>query len=147
MQRNLQIAPFIEFGSFVDDKWYLGLITSWHYSDTKDTSRFFLRGRYSVVGEFKLKSYISSLVKIGYKPWDTMMFYGVIGPSYARWSHKTKQLFDDNPVGSFDVNKDSLGFSFGAGAEFPIAQNIAVSVNFPWAGYKPSPLGGIALAH
>ena len=136
MQRNLQIAPFIEFGAFIGRQWYLGLITSWHYSDTKDSSHFFLRGRYSVVGEFKLKSYVSSLVKIGYWPWDTMMFYGVMGPAYARWSHKTKQLFDGNPVGSFDVSKGSLGFSFGGGAEFPVTQNMAVSVDYIHTLYR-----------
>lgn len=136
MQRNLQIAPFIEFGSFVGEQWYFGLITSWHYSDTKDRSHFFLRGRYSVVGEFKLKSYVSSLMKIGYKPWDTMMVYGVLGPSYAWWNHKTIQLFDGNPVGSFNVSKASLGFSFGAGAEFPLADNMAVSVDYIHTIYR-----------
>ena len=136
MQRNLQIAPFIELGSFIGDKWYVGHITSWHYSDTKDSSRFFLRGFYSVVGEFKLKSYVSSLLKIGYKPWETMMLYGVMGPSYAWWSHKTKQLFRDDPVGSFDVSRGSLGLSFGAGTEFPLAQNIAVSVDYIHTLYR-----------
>lgn len=130
MKRNLQIAPFIEIGSFIGDKWYVGHITSWHYSDTKDSSRFFLRGFYSVVGEFKLKSYISSLFKVGYKPWETMMVYGVMGPSYAWWSHKTKQLRRDDPVGSFDVSKNSWGFSLGAGAEFPLGESIAISVDY-----------------
>tara|TARA_R110002095_G_scaffold141007_1_gene122376 strand:- start:571 stop:1278 length:708 start_codon:yes stop_codon:yes gene_type:complete len=136
MKHNVQLAPFVEFGSFVDERFYLGLVTSWHYSNTKDNSRFYLRGRYSMVTEFKLKSYFSSLLKLGYKVQNNMMLYGVVGPSYAQWSHKTAQYFNETFDGSFDVNKRSAGFAFGGGAEFSMTKNIALSVDYIHTLYR-----------
>lgn len=136
MKRNFQVAPFIEFGSYIGNNFYLGLITSWHYSNTKDKSRFSFRGNYSLATEFNLKSYLASLIKMGFKLQDNMMLYGVVGPSYAKWTHKTKQYLNSNIVDSFDVNKSSLGVAFGGGAEFSMSQNTALSIDYIYTRYR-----------
>ena len=93
---------------------------------------------YNFEHKFNLKSYIDAFVKIGYKPMSNLMFFGLIGPSLANWSHKTR-LYYYNKSPSVNSTKDinnaeshikTTGLGFGGGIEYWATKNATVSFQY-----------------
>lgn len=129
--KKIQVAPSIELGTTIAQKYYVGLLLSWHYSKAKNTSRSSIKGPNYFSNEFMLNHYADVLIKTGYKFTSRVMAYGLIGPSIAHWTHTSYQ-FDTfkNLVDKFKIAKSTLGLAIGLGFEYLIEKNYALSFNY-----------------
>ncbi|MBX9805771.1 MAG: porin family protein [Alphaproteobacteria bacterium] len=128
--KNLQVAPCLEVGTTLAQDFYLGLIASWRYSGAKNTSRAPITPMYYFLNEFKLNSYIDVLLKPGYKVTPRSMVYGLIGPSFATWSHTTTLVGTGNSP--FKMHGRSLGLGLGVGFEYLFKENYALSFDYTY---------------
>lgn len=142
IQKHVQFSPSLEIGKTIFNDYYIGVIASWHYSDSKKKSRSPLRNAAYFRNTFKMSYYTSILAKPGYKMTPKTMIYALIGPSLAKWSHTTDQLeynFRRNQEikkDSFKVSGTSVGMSIGGGLEQIICTGLALSINYTHTIYK-----------
>jgi opacity protein-like surface antigen len=86
------------------------------------------------------RSYTDAFIKFGYKPIRQVMFYGLVGPSIADWSHTTQQISVngttgvDKPINEFDMKEKTVGLGVGGGIEYLIKDKYAIS--FEYAFHK-----------
>lgn len=134
--KKIQVAPCIEIGSFLIDNYYIGLVTSWRRSGAKDSSRSPIRGTYHFSHELRINNYIDLLVKPGVRHAPNLMFYGLIGPSIANWSHTTHEFLVpghtgiESSIGQFKKNKRSIGLGIGLGFEYAFKEQYTISVDY-----------------
>ena len=64
------------------------------------------------------------------------MFYGVVGPSIANWSHTTQQISVNGVtqvsslINEFNMKKKTLGLGLGGGLEYLIRNKYALSFEY-----------------
>lgn len=131
-----QIFPYLEFGKVIYDDFYIALTASFHYYEAQNTSRISLPRAYFFLHQFKLKSYTDILVKAGYKPTQHLLIYGLLGPSFATWSHTTQLKntlglsSDEKLVDTFDMKQKTVGLGIGCGVDFFIKNKYALSFEY-----------------
>lgn len=136
--KKLQFAPCVEIGTMPNDSSYFGLHFSWRHSGAVRASRSPLLGLYYFVHQFKVNSYVNAFIKPGYKLTPQVMVYGLIGPSFAKWSHKTEQfLLNDLTETSVSIdqqktNRKSIGLGLGLGLEYFFRKKYALSVDYTY---------------
>jgi opacity protein-like surface antigen len=120
LEKSFQIAPCIELGSLLADNYYLGLHASWRFSGIANKSKTPTTLLVYFLHEFKLNYYTDILLKAGYKLTPRTMLYGLIGPTFAKWSHTTDFYDGDNVLlnRSIRIDKKSLGLGVGFGFEY-----------------------------
>lgn len=135
--KKIQLAPTFEFGRTFCDNYYLGLQVSWRKSKVRSSSTSTVKGaNLTFEHEFKLRSYTDLFLKVGYKPVPQFMFYGLVGPSIAKWAAKTDQLvFNDNTnqndlSKTFKMKETSTGLGLGVGAEYLVQNKFAISLEY-----------------
>ena len=136
--RKFQMSPSIELGAFLYDTYYLGFVFSKHYTHVKSSMKVPMTYVYNFEHTLGLKSYLNAFLKIGYKPTPRMLFFGLIGPSFANWSHNTR-LFKYSNEDRNDATKDiknsemrikTTGLGFGGGMEYWVSKNTTVSFQY-----------------
>jgi opacity protein-like surface antigen len=133
--KKLQLAPCIELGAIISHNYYLGFLASWRYSGAKNASRSPIDGTYYFLHSFKMNHYADFLIKVGYMCAPRIMVYGLIGPSFVKWTHTTDWLNGDTPatptlIDKFKVARHSLGLGLGIGFEYFFQDKYAVSINY-----------------
>lgn len=138
--RKFQMSPNAEFGAFLYDKYYLGFSLSKHYTHAQSSLRVPMTTLYYFKHKFRLESYVDAFLKIGYKPMSNLMFFGLVGPSFADWSHKTKVFYydkglDDDLSSTKNLKKSktnvkTTGLGFGGGMEYWVTKNATVSFQY-----------------
>ena len=134
--KRFQLAPSLELGATIMDNYYLGFIASWRYLGASTTSITPIRGAYHFSHEFKLQSYTDVFIKFGYKPTRQALFYGLVGPSIADWSHTTQQVSVNSVaqvskvLNTFEMRERTLGLGVGAGAEYVFKDKYAFSFDY-----------------
>jgi opacity protein-like surface antigen len=143
-KKVVQLAPSLEVGLACFDNYYLGILANWNYIGAKTTSRASLVGNYYLTHQFKMKFSVNVLSKIGYKLSPCTMIYGLIGPSFLKWSHKTDQFyrprFMNNLVDTFNISNTSSGLSLGLGIEYFMFDHVALNVDYSHNYYKSKSL-------
>ena len=138
--RKFQMSPNAEFGAFLYDKYYLGFSLSKHYTHAQSSLRVPMTTLYYFKHKFRLESYVDAFLKFGYKPMSNLMFFGLVGPSFADWSHKTKVFYydkglDDDLSSTKNLKKSktnvkTTGLGFGGGMEYWVTKNATVSFQY-----------------
>lgn len=138
--RKSQWSPNFEFGATVFQKYYLGFLISKHYTNAKNTSMVGYDGASrSFEHDFSLKSYTDLFLKLGYKPVNNVMLYGLFGYSFANWSHNTQSVLNYEAKGKkviYDSNRMNLktkGYGFGVGIGYLISKKY--SLDFVYAAH------------
>lgn len=135
--KKIQAAPSMELGVNLADNYYLGLFISWRPSNLQATSTSMLRStHYQFLHHFKINAYTNALIKTGYRLTPQVMLYGLVGPSFASWSHDT-DFVEVNPqtqkltlVDRFNLRKNSIGLGLGAGFEYVMQAKYALSFDY-----------------
>jgi len=129
--KKLQLSPFIELGTIIANHYYLGLLFSWRYSGSKNTSRLPIRNAFYGLNSFRINQYTDLLVKTGYILAPQTMIYGLVGLSLANWTHTT-DIINGNQVSvdKFKMKKTSLGVGFGVGFEYLFQKKYAISIDY-----------------
>ena len=134
--KTINVAPVIEIGGLINNTFYLGVLTSWHYSNVHHKSRSYLDRQYYFTHELKMTSYTTALLKAGYKVTKGVMAYSLVGPSFAKWRHTSIQYQKDRIVDRFDMKKNSWGISLGGGVEFDVTNASSLSVDYTHTIYR-----------
>lgn len=136
--RKFQISPSIELGTFLHDTYYLGFSLSKSYTNARSSMKVPMTNNYNFEHTFNFQNYVNAFFKVGYKPTSNIMFFGLFGPSFANWSHKTK-VFYYNKAYSVDSTADlknfeshikTTGLGLGAGVEYRVSKNAIVSFQY-----------------
>lgn len=134
--KKFQVAPSLELGTTIMGDYYLGFVANWRSSRANTTATTPLRGAYHFEHQFKLQSYTDAFVKLGYRATRRTMFYGVIGPSIANWSHTTQQISVNGVtqvsklIDTFEMKEKTVGLGLGAGVEYLIKNKYALSFEY-----------------
>lgn len=129
--RKFTAAPSIELGATIANNYYLGLLVSWHHVGIKDTSVSPFKGVDTLENESNLNQYIDILLKPGFKVTPRAMVYGLVGPSFADWSHTTNQYNGVHDLRSrFKIERKSIGLSFGLGFEYLFQKDFSISADY-----------------
>lgn len=134
--KKFQIAPSFELGTTIMNDYYLGFVVSWRRSGANTGSSISpIRGGYHFSHEFKLKSYIDTFIKPGYKLSPQTMVYGVVGPSIASWSHTTQQFSVPTTnipklLDTFEMKEKTIGLGLGCGFEYLVKNKYALSFEY-----------------
>jgi opacity protein-like surface antigen len=143
--KKFNISPSIELGAFLYDTYYFGFLLVKNFTHVKSVMKVPMTSVFNFQHTFQLKSYIDTFLKIGYRPAANVMFYGLVGPSFANWSHKTKVFYyneEKSHSSTADINNSvshvkSTGLGFGAGAEFWLGKNATVSFQYAMHLHRP----------
>jgi opacity protein-like surface antigen len=130
--KHFQVAPCIELGKTIANDYYLGFLLSWRYSGLKATATAPIYNSISFNHEFRLNHYADFLMKMGYKFSHRTMFYGLIGPTIANWSHKSLVVRDMLISNQFQLDKTSFGLGIGLGFEYQVKKNYMFSIDFTY---------------
>ena len=135
--KKFQIAPSFELGTTIMNDYYLGFVVSWRRSGANTGSSISpIRGPLHFSHEFKLKSYIDTFIKPGYKLSPQTMIYGVVGPSIANWSHTSQQILIHAETkvttiqDTFEMKEKTIGLGLGCGFEYLVKNKYALSFEY-----------------
>ena len=130
--KALQIAPCIELGITVASYYYLGLQASWRPSSIKNKLKAPVTLARYFTHEFKIDEYADLLLKSGYKITPRAMIYGLIGPTFAKWSYTTDHMNTIRLIDRFRINRKSLGVGIGLGFEYIFRKKYALSFDYTY---------------
>ena len=139
---KFQISPGFELGMFAAKRYYLGFVLNKHYTSVSSAMKISVGNNFSFDHELKLKSYTNLFLKFGYKIVPNIMCYGLVGPSFANWSHKSKTYLHDSVKNSKQVfalsemNNKTTGLGLGGGIECSANDNYAVSLEYNFNIHK-----------
>jgi opacity protein-like surface antigen len=136
--RKFQLSPGIELGAFLHDTYYFGFTLTKSFVNAQSSINVPMTTFFHFEHSFKLKNYINAFLKCGYKPTQHIMFFGLIGPSYATWSDNTKDVYayqdshnTTRIVGdTTDVSLKSRGIGLGGGVEYWATKDVTVSLQY-----------------
>jgi hypothetical protein len=134
--RKAQISPGFEFGTFIAQHYYLGFVLSHHFTNASNPMKTSIGNSFHFEHQLKLKSYTSLFLKFGFKMMPNVMFYGLVGPSFANWSHNSKTIYLDSTNGakkvlaSSEMNKKTIGFGIGGGIEYLKNEKYAINMDY-----------------
>ncbi|MBY0281391.1 MAG: hypothetical protein K2W94_04455 [Alphaproteobacteria bacterium] len=141
--KKFQVAPSLELGTTVMDNYYLGFLLSWRHSGASKTTLISpMKWNYYFLHQFKLQSYTDALIKFGYKPAQRTMFYGLVGPSIAKWSHTTQQILTNSStqvstlINEFTMTEKTVGLAVGGGIEYLIKNKYTISFEYVFHGHR-----------
>jgi len=141
--KKFQVAPSFELGTTIMKNYYLGFVASWRHSGAStSTSITPIRGTNHFSHTFKLKSYTDAFIKLGYRATRRTMFYGLVGPSMANWSHTTEQISVNSTtkvsrlIDEFKMEKKTVGLGLGAGVEYLIKNKYAISFEYVFHAHR-----------
>jgi opacity protein-like surface antigen len=133
---KFQISPGFELGVFAAKRYYLGFVLNKHYTSASSAMKTSVGNNFSFDHELKLKSYVNLFLKFGYKIIPNMMCYGLVGPSFANWSHNSKTYLHDAVKNTkkvyalSEMNSKTTGFGVGGGVEYSINDKYSVSLDY-----------------
>ncbi|MES2253156.1 MAG: outer membrane beta-barrel protein [Pseudomonadota bacterium] len=139
---KFQISPGFELGALIAQQYYLGFVLSKHYTHASNTMNTSIGDAIHFEHQLKLTSYTNLFLKFGYKIIPNVMFYGLVGPSIANWSHNSKTFFYD-PARNYKevlvaskMNKKTTGFGIGGGIEYVINNKYAINMEYTLSMHK-----------
>ncbi|MDP4725348.1 MAG: porin family protein [Alphaproteobacteria bacterium] len=142
--RKFQWSPNIELGATIFQKYYLGFSISKHYTNAKNMSMIGYDGASrSFEHDITLKSYTDLFFKLGCKPVENIMLYGLVGHSFANWSHNTQSVLNYEATGVkvvYDSNRMNLktkGYGFGAGVGYLINKKYSLDFEYVYYVHRP----------
>ena len=128
--KSFNVFPTLEIGKFITDDIYLGLTASFHLTNASSKNVAPLVTTYTLHHELKLHNYFDALIKVGYQVTQQTLAYVKLGPSFAKFSHNTKEFDEHNEVDNLNSHFHSTGLSIGGGLEFPASEHITVSLDY-----------------
>ena len=134
--RKFQVSPGVELGVFIAKDYYLGLAVSYHNTNAQNVMYTSIGQAIHFEHELKLKSYTDLFLKFGYKIMPKIMFYGLLGPSFANWSHNSKTIYYNTTLKRKSVealsqmNKKTTGLGVGTGVEYFINDKYSINLNY-----------------
>ena len=143
---KFQISPGFELGAFIAQQYYLGLVGNKHFTNATRTMNTPIGSAVYFEHQLKLKSYTNLLLKFGYKVISKVMFYGLLGSSFANWSHNSKTIYQIPETSHKEIyalsemNKKTTGFAVGCGIEYLKNNKYAVSMEYTLNMHKAAHL-------
>lgn len=141
--KRASFSPSFEFGRFLFDNYYLGIFLSWRAPNMKSKATYDFKSLpYRFSNEFKINSYTNIFIKAGCRITKKAMFYGLVGPTFLKWSHTTDyvQLNRKNCplqiLNTYPKKISSIGLGIGAGIEYKVAKTFLLSADFSCSFYR-----------
>lgn len=133
--KRVQPAISIEYGIFLEHDFYLGVLASWRPMEARNASRTPGPDTIYFLQEFHINQYLDILAKPGVKLAPHSMLYGLIGPSFASWSHTTTVNLatrngSSSLLNAMKLDKKSIGLGLGFGIEHIFRKKYAISLDY-----------------
>jgi len=134
MRHKFQISPGFELGAFIAEQYYVGLAWNKHYAGASNRIKTSIGEGIYFDHQLKLRSYTDLFLKFGYKIIPKVLFYGLVGPSFANWSHDSTMCFcgelQNEVYHKSKMNNKTTGFGFGGGIEYAINEKYSINMEY-----------------